>query len=85
MTVPPGLEPGTRWRCDACGNLTRFDVESTERVRRFWHLDLGGHGVAEEEEMLEVTIAAVTCRWCGSRDAVRVIDAPGGAGSDAEQ
>lgn len=77
MSTPPGLAAGTRWRCDACGNLTRFDVESTERVRRFWHLDLGGEAVAEEEEHLEVTVASVTCRWCGSRDAVRVIDAPG--------
>lgn len=77
MTTPPGLQPGTRWRCDACGNLTRFDVESTERVRRFWHLDLGGDAVAEEEEMLEATVSTVTCRWCGSRDAVSVIDTPG--------
>lgn len=77
MNRPPGLEPGKRWRCDGCGNLTRFDVESTERVRRFWHLDLGGEAVAESEEQLEVTVSAVTCRWCGSRDAIRVVDAPG--------
>ena len=78
---PPGLTPGKRWRCDACGNLTRFDVESTERVRRFWHLDLGGEGAVEEQEFLEVSVGAVTCRWCGSRDAIRVIDAPANAGS----
>ena len=81
MTAPPGLEPGKRWRCDACGNLTRFDVETTERVRRFWHLDLSGAGVPEEEEFVQVEVHSLTCRWCGSRDAVRVVDAPkpGGA------
>lgn len=77
MTAPPGLSPGKRWRCDACGNLTRFDVETSERVRRFWHLDLSGVGAPEEEEFLAVEVHGITCRWCGSRDAVRVIDAPG--------
>jgi hypothetical protein len=76
MSTPPGLEPGKRWRCDACGNLTRFDVETTERVRRFWHLNLSGEGAAEEEEFLDVDVHAIVCRWCGSRDAVRVIAAP---------
>lgn len=81
MTTPPGLSDGKRWRCDACGNLTRFDVETSERVRRFWHLELSGTGVAEEEEFLDVEVHAITCRWCGSRDAVRVVDAPRGAAS----
>lgn len=76
--TPPGLEPGKRWRCDACGNLTRFDVETTERVRRFWHLDLSGAGAPEEEELLELDVHVIACRWCGSRDAVRVVDAPKG-------
>lgn len=76
MSTPPGLEPGTRWRCDACGNLTRFDVETTERVRRFWHLELGGTGAAETEEFLDVQVHGITCRWCGSRDAIRVINTP---------
>ncbi len=83
MEHPPGLPPGRRWRCDACGNLTRFDVESTERVRRFWHFDLSGAATAEEEEFLDVSVAAVICRWCGSRDAVRAVHAPG-AGSPAQ-
>ena len=75
--TPPGLEAGKRWRCDACGNLTRFDVVSTERVRRFWHLQLSGTGAAEEEEHLEVTVESVTCRWCGASDAISVVPAPG--------
>jgi hypothetical protein len=73
---PPGLPEGKRWRCNACGNLTRFDVESTERVRRFWHFDLAGDAVAEEEEHLDVQTGTVMCRWCGSRDAVVTIDVP---------
>lgn len=75
-----GLAPGTRYRCGACGNLTRFDVETVERVRRFWHVDLAGHGSAEEEERVEVEVLAVTCRWCGAADAIEVVPAPGAAG-----
>ena len=70
-----GLEPGQRYRCAACGNLTRFDVLSTERVRRYWHLDLSGRGEAEQVEPLQVTVESVTCRWCGSSAAVEVVDA----------
>lgn len=83
MDRPPGLEAGMRWRCGACGNLTRFDVESTERVRRFWHVDLSGAGRIEEEERPEVTVQSVTCRWCGSRDAVEQVEAPAGRPTDA--
>ena len=74
---PPGLPEGKRWRCDACGNLTRFDVVTSERVRRFWHLDLAGAAAADEEEYLEQTVESLSCRWCGSTDAVRLIDVPG--------
>ena len=70
------LPEGKRWRCEACGNLTRFDVESVERRRQFWHVDLAGVGTVEESETLEEEVIAVTCRWCGSRDAVKVVDAP---------
>lgn len=78
-----GLDAGQRYRCAACGNLTRFDVESVERVRRYWHLDLSGAGAVEEEERLEVTLESVACRWCGSTDAIEVVDAPGAGGEPA--
>lgn len=68
---------GKRYRCAACGNLTRFDVESVERVRRYWHADLSGAGHVDEEERIEVTVRSVTCRWCGRADDVEVIDVPG--------
>ena len=34
--------PQTRWRCNVCGNLTRFDVVRTVRSRDFVHVDLAG-------------------------------------------
>jgi hypothetical protein len=74
-----GLAPGERYRCGGCGNLTRFDVETVERVRRFWHAGLSGEGAVEEEERLEVRVESVACRWCGSRDQVEIVAVPGGA------
>jgi hypothetical protein len=71
-----GLDPGARFRCDACGNVTRFDVVATTRTRRYHHFDLGGTGRVEEEEVLAREVESVTCRWCGRADAVRVEDAP---------
>jgi hypothetical protein len=71
-----GLEPGARFRCEACGNVTRFDVVATTRTRRFHHFDLGGAGDVEEEEVLAQLIESVTCRWCGRADAVHVETAP---------
>ncbi|MBW3658773.1 MAG: hypothetical protein KY457_09055 [Actinobacteria bacterium] len=71
-----GLEPGSRLRCDGCGNVTRFDVVATERTRRFHHFDLGGDGAVDEEEVLSRAIESVTCRWCGRDDAILVEPAP---------
>jgi hypothetical protein len=78
-----GLPPGKRYRCAACGNLTRFDVESVERVRRYWHVDLAGEGRVEHDERLEGSVVAVTCRWCGAADGVEVVDAPGARNAPA--
>lgn len=77
MDLQEGLAPGKRFRCGACGNLTRFDIVSTERLRRFWHVDLSGEGRADEEEILSREVESVTCRWCGSPDHIEVLDAPG--------
>ncbi len=70
------LSPGQRYRCDACGNVTRFDVVATARTRRFLHFDLGGAVEVDEEEILEETVVSVTCRWCARSDAIRVEAAP---------
>ena len=67
-----GLEPGNRFRCTGCGNLTRFDVVATERTRRFRHQELGGPATVEEEQLLSRDVESVLCRWCGTGDAVTV-------------
>ena len=71
MPVPsPG--PTTRWRCTACGNLTRFDVVRAVKSRDYVHADLAGEPVVEEREILSEVIEHVTCRWCNAVDAVEV-------------
>ena len=56
----------TRYRCSACGNLTRFDVVASRRTRAFHHYSIGGELTVEEEDMLEERVEQVTCRWCGA-------------------
>ena len=58
------------YRCDACGNKTRFDIFETKRVRAFHHYSLGGRLDIEEEEVLDSNIEKVVCRWCGSSDSI---------------
>jgi hypothetical protein len=63
----------TRYRCSACGNVTRFDVVATRRTRSFHHYSIGGDLEIEDEEVLDEQIEEVTCRWCNaSGDAVEV-------------
>ena len=78
-----GLAPGNRFRCTACGNVTRFDVVERSRTRRFHHFDLGGERRVETEEVLEHQVESVTCRWCGG-DAVTVEAAPSAAATSPE-
>jgi ribosomal protein L44E len=59
-----------RYRCNACGNLTRFDVFETRRSRGFHHYSLGGELTVEEEEVLDRSVERVVCRWCGSADQI---------------
>ncbi len=56
----------TRYRCQACGNVTRFDVLATRRTRAFHHYTIGGELEIEEEEVLEDRVEQVTCRWCSA-------------------
>lgn len=58
------------YRCDRCGNRTRFDVYDTVRRRRFEHANLAGEVVVEEEQIIERTVEQVVCRWCESGDDV---------------
>ena len=58
--------PVHRYRCDACGNLTRFTVTTARRTSAFHHFTVGGELTVEDEEVLEERVESVACRWCGS-------------------
>jgi len=64
-----------RFRCTACGNLTRFDVVLSRRTRAFHHFTVGGELSVEDEEVLDETLEQVTCRWCGNGDHVEPVTA----------
>lgn len=70
----------TRYRCTACGNLTRFDVVATTRTRSFHHYSVGGELEIEDEEVLSAQIEDVSCRWCGTGTSVVEIDEADAAG-----
>jgi hypothetical protein len=59
-----------RYRCTACGNLTRFDVTTSKRTRAFHHYTVGGELRVEHEEVLSEQVEDVSCRWCGNGRAV---------------
>jgi hypothetical protein len=67
-----------RYRCTACGNLTRFDVVSTRQTRAFHHFTVGGELSIEDEQVIRESIDEVSCRWCGTGATVEVLteDAP---------
>ena len=65
----------TRYRCGACGNLTRFDVTATRTTRAFHHYSLGGSLAVEDEEVLEEVVTDVSCRWCGNGRSVEIVPA----------
>jgi hypothetical protein len=66
-TAPP------RYRCRACGNLTRFDVVSTIRSTAFHHYSVGGALSVEDPVVLEASVESVTCRWCGPSGVVETV------------
>ena len=63
----------TRYRCAACGNLTRFNVVTTRRTSAYHHYSVGGDLTLEDVEVLEETVDEVSCRWCGNGNAVEVL------------
>jgi hypothetical protein len=77
-----------RYRCTACGNVTRFDVVRTRQTRAFHHYTIGGELQIEEEQVLDDRVESVSCRWCNASGAAieRVDESDlGAAGSGAEQ
>ena len=73
MSTTPGGHP--RYRCTACGNLTRFEVTVTRRTRSFHHFTVGGDLSIEDTEVLSSDVGSVVCRWCGTASSVVEIDA----------
>jgi hypothetical protein len=63
----------TRYRCAACGNLTRFDVVTTRRTTAFHHFTVSGDLSIEDEQVLDEVVESVTCRWCGSGGSVQIV------------
>jgi hypothetical protein len=64
----------SRYRCAACGNLTRFDVTTTRRTSAFHHYSLGGELTVEDEQVLDETVEEVSCRWCGHGRSVEAVE-----------
>ncbi len=54
-----------RYRCDGCGNLTRFDVTVSQQTKAFYHYTVGGDLEVEDEQVLSRHVDEVVCRWCG--------------------
>ncbi len=67
------MVPAIRYRCAACGNLTRFDVMTDRRTRAFHHYSVGGELSVEEEEVLSEEVVEVRCRWCGHGRGVEIL------------
>ena len=63
-----------RYRCAACGNLTRFDVTTSRRTRAFHHYTVGGELKVEDEQVLSESVEDVVCRWCGHGRSVEVLE-----------
>jgi hypothetical protein len=63
-----------RYRCTACGNLTRFDVVTDRRTRAFHHFSVGGELSVEDEQVLSESVIEVSCRWCGHGRSIEVLD-----------
>jgi hypothetical protein len=81
-TIDTGADPAsapstgvgvTRYRCAACGNLTRFNVVTNRRTRAYHHFSVGGDLTVEDVEVLDEAVEEVSCRWCGNGNAIEVV------------
>jgi hypothetical protein len=66
VVATDATDSAPRYRCTACGNLTRFDVTATRRTKAFHHYTVGGELEVEDVEVLAEDVEDVSCRWCGS-------------------
>jgi hypothetical protein len=63
-----------RYRCAACGNLTRFDVTVTTTEKAYYHYSVGGDLTIEDPAVVAHRVDEVACRWCGHGRSVEVVD-----------
>ena len=63
-----------RYRCDLCGNITRFDVVETITCKSFYHYSLSGELSIEDKKILSKEVKDVICRWCGHGKNVKEIN-----------
>jgi hypothetical protein len=68
-------QPIIRYRCDLCGNITRFDVTETMTIKSFYHYGIDGQLNKEDAETLNRIIESVSCRWCNSPSNVKEVKA----------
>jgi hypothetical protein len=62
-----------RYRCVACGNLTRFDIVTDRRTKAFHHYSVGGELTVEDVTVLSEDVVEVSCRWCGHGRAIEEV------------
>ena len=74
VSSPEARRRHRRYRCTACGNVTRFTVTARVRTRAFHHFTLGGELAVEDEEVLEAAVEDVACRWCDSSASIEEIE-----------
>ena len=72
------MNTNNRYRCSACGNLTRFDVIKMQRTSEFHHFTTDGKLTIEDQKILEEHIESVECRWSESGVDVVEIKNPSG-------
>lgn len=74
-----------RYRCDGCGNLTRFDVTTSQTTKAFHHYTVGGELDVEDATVLSHHVDEVVCRWCGhGRSVVELAEGETGAAGATE-
>jgi hypothetical protein len=62
-----------RYRCELCGNITRFDVVESVTLKTYYHYAIDGQLDKEEPEILSRRVESVSCRWCNSEKNVEEV------------
>ncbi len=75
-------EPKVRYRCDLCGNITRFDIVESMTVKSFYHYGIDGELNKEDPVTIHRVIESVSCRWCNSPKNVKEVQEGQDLGED---